>query len=334
MIRALLASLLMLPACASPAVLPEVTPEAGAQLWTLERGRAPLLEASCPKGSRAIVPQPISVSAEPIELGGALDGLIYVGGWHLTSDDARFGGLSGLELLPSGDLLTVSDAGSFVQIGMTGNSPNGKGSLAMMRGAGGQLLGGKIDQDAEGLAVAGDLALVSFERDHRILGFAYEACGAGARGVQLAELPGELAGDPIGPNKGAEALSLSADGTITFGYEIAPGGGAPLGTVYGDGRARLTRDADAPRGYAQVGRDEAGGVVAELFRSYDPLRGNRNVIRIGALEARITRPMAADNYEGIALQELPSGKARVWIISDDNYNPKQRTLLLAFDLAG
>ena len=324
--------LLIVSACAAPATLPEVSPEIAADTWKFQNHAAEIKQASC--GAIGGLPEAdISITAAPVELGGALAGLTYAGGWQLASDAPGFGGLSGLEVLPDGDLLTVSDQGAFFRIGLSDGQPDGTGKFALMRGPNGDVLDGKTDADAEGLAIQDGIALVSFERNHRILGFALEDCGGAARGVEIAKLPSEQAGKTLKPNSGAEALSLNDNGELTFGYETGPGNGMPLGTVYGDGRARFVRDALGPSGFAQVGRDEIGDTVAELFRSYDPVRGNRNVIRIGAFSARMTRPMTVDNFEGIALQELEDGGLRIWIVSDDNFNPKnQRTLLMAFDL--
>ena len=332
--RAFLGSVAVcLSACAAPATLPEVAPEIAADAWRFSDHAAEIKRASCNPFAR-LPEADITIAATPIGLGGTLEGLTYVGGWHLTSEVPTFGGLSGVDVMPDGDLLTVSDQGVFFRIGMTDGVPDGSGTLSLMRGADGKILDGKTATDAEGLVYEQGLALVSFEREHRILGFAFELCAGGARGVDIASLPGEQAGKMFDPNKGAEALSLSPDGELTFGYETGPGNGMPLGMVYGNGDARLNRDAGGPGGFAQVGRDELGETVAELFRSYDPIRGNRNVIRIGEMSARMTKPMTVDNFEGIALQELPSGGLRIWIISDDNFNPKQRTLLMAFDLQG
>jgi hypothetical protein len=43
----------------------------------------------------------------------------------------------------------------------------------------------------------------------------------------------------------------------------------------------------------------------------------------------LQQPRAVDNFEGIAVQRSPRGTI-VFIVSDDNYNPFQQTLLLQF----
>ena len=39
---------------------------------------------------------------------------------------------------------------------------------------------------------------------------------------------------------------------------------------------------------------------------------------------------AVDNFEGLGVRTLPDGQTRVTIVSDNNFNSFQRTLLLEF----
>jgi hypothetical protein len=250
-------------------------------------------------------------------------------GWHLTSSDSNFGGLSGLDILPGGGLLSVSDAGAFVWIDMQDAAPKGGGKIAYMRGLDGNLLPGKRAADAEGLAIRDGLALVSFEQDHRVLAFDLEGCGANAKGALVAQLPAEIVGRHIAPNKGAEALRLTAKGELIFGYEVIFAGAAHIGQINNDRTAIFTTADTPPPGLALVGF--ADGV--SLYRSYDPVRGNRNVIRLeDGRSFRLERPLKVDNFEGIATQSLPGGRTRIYLISDDNFSSKQRTLLYVFEI--
>jgi hypothetical protein len=52
---------------------------------------------------------------------------------------------------------------------------------------------------------------------------------------------------------------------------------------------------------------------------------------LGPVLASLSLPSATDNFEGVAAVAGASG-TRLYILSDDNDNPRQRTLLLAFDL--
>lgn len=48
--------------------------------------------------------------------------------------------------------------------------------------------------------------------------------------------------------------------------------------------------------------------------------------------AEIDMLMTIDNFEGIAAKELPDGRVRLYVVSDDNFSPTQRTLLMVFDV--
>ncbi|MEZ6002068.1 esterase-like activity of phytase family protein [Hyphomonas sp.] len=344
------ASLILLATCTATPDVPAAPkldmPDAGAA-WTLETVASELAEASCPAGTSYASFTPLAFSATPIALGPAddvasriPDGASFIGGWELTADNSSFGGLSDLALDGDGNLLAVVDDGAFVQIGLEGGAPDGTGQLAYMLGDDGNLLQGKSLGDAEGLAVRNGLAIVSFERTHRISAFNLDACGAAAREATVSLLPDTYAGRMIDKNRGAEALTVTPEGNILFGYETVENGHSPIGAVAGLEQAGWTDErAPNPAGYAFVGFDTARIGAADqtfwLFRSYDPIRGNRNVLswQGGKKEIVLTRPLAVDNYEGITVQDIGNGIARVWIVSDDNFNPQQRTLLLAFDIA-
>jgi hypothetical protein len=53
---------------------------------------------------------------------------------------------------------------------------------------------------------------------------------------------------------------------------------------------------------------------------------------LGAVEiADFHRPVTVDNMEGLSVTQ-EKGRTIVWLTSDDNYNPLQRTLLMKFAL--
>ncbi|WP_281199026.1 esterase-like activity of phytase family protein [Hyphomonas adhaerens] len=344
------ASLILLATCTGTPDVPDAPavamPDADSA-WTLDTVVDGLSQSSCPAGTDYKAPVPITISAKPVDLGPADEvasrlpaGVSFVAGWELTADNKSFGGLSDLALDDDGDLLAVADDGAFVWIGLEDGVPDGTGKLAYMRGADGNLLQGKSLGDAEGLAVRNGLAIVSFERTHRISAFNLDDCGAAAGEASISPLPDTYAGRLIDENRGAEALTVTPEGHILFGYETVEKGHSPIGAVANLQEAGWTDEvAPNPAGYAFVGFDTAriGGADETfwLFRSYDPIRGNRNVLswQHGEKKVVLTRPLAVDNYEGITVENLEKDVARVWIISDDNFNPQQRTLLLAFDIA-
>ncbi len=323
---------------------------AGAQLWHFNEAAPALIRASCPPSTAPLAALPIDFTSRP--LGEAdtarLEALLpstarLAGSWELSSTNSVFGGLSGLARLPDeagGGLLAVTDEGVFVRIGLSAGAPS-TAKLAYMLGADGQMLAGKLQTDAEGLIYQDGLALVSFERDHRIEAFALGQCSGAARATRVATLPQDHMGRAIDPNQGPEALFLHPDGTLGFGYEGMLGV-SPLGRVMADGMGVWTGEtAPAPRLHGLVAMERVANSAGEdltvqLFRAWDPLRGNRIELRWGPGDAetiRISRPAPVDNFEGLATEWLPDGRLRLWIISDDNFNRSQRTLLFVFDIS-
>ena len=303
-----------------------------------------LRRTSCPNPDSFITPQSIQITATPIIIdrfeGATLDGLTFAGGWHLESDEPNFGGLSGLTVHPKDHLLAVSDSGAFIWISMADEAPSGFGAIAYMRDENGTHLEGKNAADSEGLELVDGLALVSFERDHRVLAFDLANCGASAYGVHVATLPNTPEGldRAIPENEGAEALALSANHQLKAGLEMKAGKGAPLLGII-QNQTRFEGYMPRPSGMRLVGLDDFGGSTFALFRSYSPLVGNANQIHahdLGSPQpktiATLKRPFPVDNFEGITATRLPDGTVRLYIISDDNFSKRQRTLLLAFDI--
>lgn len=349
-IASLLIATALISACAAPDKVGHAQEQAARTVnanWSVDSIAQKLAARSCPAGTRYLPPEPVQVKADPVQFGPAEElaqrlpeGVTFEGGWHLTSPNAAFGGLSGLAVLPDGNLLSVADVGEFFWLGMKDGKPDGTGKLALMRGPENELLQGKAMGDSEGLDVRGKLALVSFERTHRISAFALDACGANAREAEITALPPDFHGQKIQPNLGAEALATTPGGQIRFGIEHLGDGQSPIGMVGGPNQAGWTgRTGHDPQGYSFVGMDELkmGDKTYEfhLYRTWDPVRGTRNVVRWNdGHEFYITAPLSPrDNFEGIAAQKLQNGHVRVWIISDDNFSAHQQTLLYAFDLA-
>ncbi len=328
-----------------------VAPVAGAaapSLWNFEPAAGAIRDASCADGGapmRGLLPLDLTVTplnarqtevlSERIPTGAKL-----AGGWELTSTDPNFGGLSGLAVEDDGALLAVTDAGGWVKLALSAQAPSAA-AIGYMRGPDGQLLSGKAENDAEGLAVRDGIAFVSFERDFRVSAFAIGTCGAGAKAVEIAALPGALEGKVIDPNEGPEALRLSGGGGLEFGFEAAPDGRSPLGQILAGGAADWTgQRASNPSGFALVAMDSAArpdGTSRDIFlyRAFDPVRGVRSVLTWGPGDDEriaLSRPVMTDNFEGLAAQSLPDGNVRLWIVSDNNFSELQRTLIYAIDL--
>ena len=272
-------------------------------------------------------------------------GFSYRGGLVLSAPDRRFGGLSGLTLAPGTlTFVAVSDHGFWFRfravldwrgwlVGIAG------AEFAPLLGPRGRPVEEVGERDAEAVERDGKDYVVSFERRHRLWRY---------RGREpFAALPVPLRAIPDGAqllaNKGIEALARLRDGRLVLVAEDARDGA-------GDFRGWLvTGGTVAPLSYAATGlfqpTDFAVLPSGDLL-SFTPLGGlaariqliDRSAIRAGArLEgrevARLAPPLTVDNFEALAVHPTGDDGVLVFLLSDDNYNPLQRTLLLAFRLA-
>jgi len=321
-------------------------PDEGA--WHLADHESDIIRKSCPEGEGEGFEISFLLSSEPVPLGDpiavakALPGLDFLGGWSLSAKTGSFGGLSGLDILPSGDLLAVSDAGGFVTIGFDQDAlrPTGRADISFLRDAAGRIITGKAEADAEGLELSGDIALVSFERHHRVMAFANGICGSNARAVGIAEISGAppTLGSSIRSNSGAEALSLYSD-RLLIGLETVIDRLGPVAVIDAGGEPQFSaRSWLDGEGLPLVGLDSAGEALFSLHRAYNPLTGNSILIAETAGDGttrvlgRLSRPLTVDNFEGIAVLERPDDERRLFIIADDNFSDRQQTLLFAFKI--
>ena len=336
---------------------------------TERRGVAAALAALLAAGGALdTAAEPLVIEARPVALNPAdptqtrVGALVYLGGLELTSPDARFGGLSGLAIdAGNGRLLAVTDHGHWVaaRLVLDGDgAPIGiaEGEIAPIRDHGGRLLSGSWGDAEDIVRLADGRLAVSFERQHRVALYAADAPLSGGRAVRL-EPPRRLAWAPN--NGGIEALTEVSPGrllAVTEGLYAGDGRlrgwllSAPDGT---DGAAADPADATALF-YATEGAYQPtalatppGGDVLALERRYTVADGpSARLLRItgaaifpgatlaGVELARLAKPLTVDNFEGLAVGRDASGRVIVTIISDDNFNPLQRTLLLRFHLIG
>lgn len=298
----------------------------------------------------AAAAEPLSLRAAPAALapdGGenlAVGALAFRGGLHLTSPDPRFGGLSDIRVRGGGAAFTaVTDAGYWIEgaLAFRGGRLAGvrDARILPLRGADGAPLAGKERADAEALARGPDGGwIVAFERRHRLL--RYTAPGAAATAADILPAPW-LRG--LAPNAGVEALAFAGGAFLALaerpaaggagGWLAAPGGGGDSFAYPADPFFRPAAAARLPGGGFLVlerGYSRAAGAKARVMRMAAPRAGAAAAPReIARLEA----PLAVDNFEGLDAWVTPDGGTAVLIVSDDNFNPRQRTLLMLFALA-
>ncbi|MEQ8261975.1 esterase-like activity of phytase family protein [Pseudohaliea sp.] len=345
---AVLCTLLLAAGCRDPAGTPpgEVTARALAPALRIEPIVDELHGASCPAGTAFAALPPIPLEVTPVELAEIdpaddLPGAAFAGGWQLASPAPAFGGLSGLAARGDRALLAVSDRGAFVEIELDDGVPVAARLAPMDL----QAPGDKADRDAEGLAIYGSLALVSFEHDHRVLAFDLDGCGAAARGAVVAVFGDAIGGltRTLAPNHGAEGLALATGGELFLALELNDGG-LPLARLAADGTASVSARIP-PRGRPVLtGIDATATTLYAVLRDYLPGVGNHIEVlalplgpdgpEVSAVRRvlRLAPRQGTDNFEGIALAPRGDGGLRLWLVADDNFSRRQRTLLYAFDL--
>ena len=301
------------------------------------------------KAQGTVAPAPIAIHGEPLPLSQGDPGrtrvgeLVYAGGLRLTATGtASFGGVSGVDVAEDGvSFIAQEDVGALVRGRIRLDAA---GRLAGVDGATFQLLvgedgrpyGRKIDADAEDVTLTPTGYAVSYEQEHRVLGYP----AAGGPGVRLPVSPDIFKRDR---NSGLESLSWR-DGRL---YEGAEDGEVWRCDPRPAGACTSVMKTSPFPGYRLTGLDAAGRGFVAVYRAIDLLHGWRATIAwlepaaadgSGPWRARrlavLDRPLTRDNMEGIAAVPRPGGGFRLYLVSDDNFARFERTLLLAFDWAG
>lgn len=294
----------------------------------------------------------VDVQSTPIELGAERVGrLTFRGGIVLESDEHFFGGLSGMEVLDDNRTIFASDRGDWFEGRLSfGESGELTGFVdvrsAPLRDERGRTLEEQDDRDSEALTQMRDGRLaVSFEQRPRILIYDVNRDGPFGAAVEGPLLAGA---ERLPSNASLEALAVDGDGNFVVGAE-GGGGATPVWVLPLNAReATPARYSYRPGlGYSLTALDRGpdGGYFA-VERFYAPIIGAR--VRImywpetafaepGAIQgaeelALLAPPLVLDNFEAISAVRRADGGVRLYIASDDNQSPRQRTLIYAFDL--
>jgi hypothetical protein len=291
-----------------------------------------------------------NIALQPLDLDPAHPGqrrvgeLIFLAAWELGSGNEDFGGISALAALPGGRFVGVSDAGTLIGFGLTSDDRTDRPFIAPLPDSEGPDKSYK-DRDSEGIVYdpASGQFWVSYEAKHAIRRFSRSF----ARMTGVRKLSGRYQWPD---NKGFEALIRLTDGrfvaigenledgmhegllfsgdpveagTTVSGFDYRPPGGYRVtdGTMLPDGRLLvLNRKISFPQGFAAK---LAIVDVAEI---------TRNAVVSGDVHATLAAPLLVDNMEGIAITQ-DNGGTIVWLVSDNNFNIWQRTLLMKFRLS-
>lgn len=279
----------------------------------------------------------ITVEAVPLNPGAPgqiqIGAFTYAGGVVLTSTDtSRLHGLSDLTVAPSGAVTAISDEGDLLTaklaldaqgrlVGLT------DGKISALTGLDGKPLQGKARADAEGMTLlANGDRLVSFERESRI--WLYPAKGGAPRPVPSPAFA-------FANNGGMEALTDDPAGGPNA-YVVGAEDSGQTWTCRLSGPCVEGPAAEKPGDFGLVSMSRLpDGTHAHLLRAWDPLRGSRVILEVATADGRqgrleLAKPLTVDNYEGVALRPIKDGW-RAYLLSDDNFQSSQRTLLSAFD---
>ena len=305
----------------------------------------------------------VAVTAIPIDFDRDNPGhkqfgkLIWRGGVNLFGRSSYFGGYSALALDASGNaLLAISDAGTWLRANLDHDGRTLKGlseaTIGPILGKDGKPLAEDRERDAEGMALldgdpAKGTAYVSFERDHRIERYPITRDSFGPPDRAL-PLPAEA--KRMDANRGIEALAPIRVGrlkgtTVVFSERLLDKNGNLRGWLIGGPTpGPITLKSIGGFDITDAAALPDGGIVL-LERRFRYSEGVQ--MRIRRIGAKDLRPGALiegdilleandsyniDNMEGIAAHRSAAGETILTLMSDDNFSPLQRTLLMQFAL--
>lgn len=279
--------------------------------------------------------------------------LEFRGGIEVLTTQQGFGGFSALRVSQDGTrFISISDRGRWLRgrIVYEGTRPSrlSELELAPILGADGRPLSLQGAFDTESLAEDGGTLYVGIERVNQILRFDYGKDGFFARGQPI-PVPPEIRSLPY--NKGLEAMTFvprdkPLGGTL---IAISERGLDERGNIMGfliggptPGKIAFTRSNDFEITDAAV---TPNSDLLILERSFSILRGAGMRIRrvplaqikpgdviAGSIVFEADVNYNIDNMEGLSVHRGPAGETVLTLISDDNFSPLQRTLLLQFTL--
>ena len=283
---------------------------------------------------------------------GALE---YRSGLVLTSAFPRFGGLSGIRVDAKGErFISFSDRGHWFtgRIVYEGRAMAALADVesAPMLGPDGKPITSLGWFDSESIAIDGSFVYIGLERVNKVLRFDFNKGFTRARG-EVVPLP--TAASKLPNNKGLEALVFVPKGQPLAGTLIAMsergldangnliaflvGGPSP-----GQFSVRRTEEFDVSDAVLL-----ATGYLLILERKFSWVSGVG--IRIRRIPLTSVAPGViidgpsifeadlgneVDNMEGIDAHLTAEGETVLTMVSDDNFSPIQRTLLLQFTLVG
>ena len=283
---------------------------------------------------------------------GALE---FRGGLTLTSKNGAFGGISAILVEPDGaHFLAVTDRGSWLRgrIVYEAGKPAGiaDAEMAPILGPDGKPLATRRWYDVESLTELDGKHYIGIERVEQIVRLDVRRDGLLARGEPIAVPPDFKT---FTSNKSLECLAAApknsslAGSLIVVTEESLDAAGNHRSFLIKGGhvdRFTVTRSDDFDVTDCTI---LLPGDLLLLERRYSPARGV--AMRIRSVPLAAIKPGALadgktlieadlgyqiDNMEGIAVHRNAAGETIITVVSDDNFSPLQRNLLLQFAVVG
>lgn len=294
-----------------------------------------------------------NITLSPLQLDPAHPGerrlgdLIFLKAWELRSNNGKFGGISAFTALPDERFVGVSDVGTLVGFGIGNDETAVRSFITPLPGAFGADAGYK-DRDSEGMTqdAATGRTWISYESNHMIRRFdpSFTAVEASAKPPLMANWPS---------NGGAESIVRLPDGRfVVFSERDNRGDGIYAAILFsGDPVEPRTIAAEfrykPPAGYKPT--DAAmlpdgrmlmlhrrialpSALFAAKLTIIEPSNIRGGALISGKVIATLAAPLLVDNMEGLAVTREGNDNI-IWLISDNNFNILQRTLLMKFRLA-
>lgn len=286
------------------------------------------------------------VEARPLRHPTGRHGMVrFVRGWRLVSPNSFFGGFSSLAVIGPGRFQLVGDNGYWARLTLGADGAVADARIASLP-VGDGASPRKSQRDVEALifdsatgrswlAFEGvnqvarlDAALAHVESRARLPVPAWPANRGAESMVRLEDgrtviFSEDAHDDP----RGREALLLAGDpavpGTqaVRFFYDSRGKGLVSDAAMLPDGRILLV--------HRRLGFDPLFTTILAILDPADI--GAGRTVRSRTI-GRVP-PALADNYEGAAVV-TKDGRTFLWLVSDDNFNLWQRSLLVEFELVG
>jgi hypothetical protein len=245
------------------------------------------------------------------------------GAWKVTSDDVRFGGISGAAL-DGPELVALTDSGIVIRMPKPG-APEAVAQVTELPGGPGDRAF-KKNRDSEAITrdPAGLGWWVSFETRNEL--WLYDRTFSTA----LRRLAIPAAG--LSVNKGIEGMATQGRDLL-----LLPEKGGRLLKLAGNRWAQVPLDYPAERSSELAALGDRSLLLVErrpiVFGFANALARLDRCATGYCLAWRKQLPVGLwDNVEALAVEPLASGATRLWLMTDDDTRPPLRTLIVALNL--